>query len=294
MKLKHTSLGYKIFTLLNYLFMFCVVVVILYPFLNIFARSFSSVSELYSGRVTIFPRGFNTAPYELVMNHPNFWTGYRNTIVYTTVGTAISLTLNILAAYSLSKPKLKGKTIFIGVIVFTMIFRPGIIPQYLLINNLGISDSMWAIILPVSLSTFNMIIMRTFFMNFPAEIEEAAMIDGLNPFQILIRIVLPLSKGIIATIVLFYAVDYWNSWFTSLLYIRTNSKKPVTLFLRSIITGAGLDASTSSITTAESMTVVGENYKSAAVMLIAVPIMCVYPFIQKYFTQGVMVGSLKG
>jgi putative aldouronate transport system permease protein len=106
--------------------------------------------------------------------------------------------------------------------------------------------------------------------------------------------VLPLSKGIIATIVLFYAVDYWNSWFTSLLYIRTNSKKPVTLFLRSIITGAGLDASTSSITTAESMTVVGENYKSAAVMLIAVPIMCVYPFIQKYFTQGVMVGSLKG
>jgi putative aldouronate transport system permease protein len=176
-----------------------------------------------------------------------------------------------------------------------MVFRPGIIPNYLLIVNLQLTDSMWGVILPAVLVTFNMMVMRTFFVNFPSELEESGMMDGLNPFGVLGRIVLPLSKGIIATIILFYAVMFWNDWFRGLLYLRTNSKKPITLFLRGIIAGGGLDTSSMNFASkADEAGAVAENIKSATIILVALPIVMVYPYIQKYFVKGIMLGSLKG
>ncbi|WP_433443948.1 carbohydrate ABC transporter permease [Nonomuraea sp. CA-141351] len=286
------SRGYRVFQWVNAVILTGVVIVTLYPFVNIIARSFSAERYIVGGQVNLLPRGFNVSTYKLVVSDPMFWTNYRNTVVYTVVATVIAMVLTTCYAYVLSKKHLKGRTFLIWVAVFTMIFSGGLIPQYVLVNSLGLTNSIWAIVLPNAISVFNLLVMKAFFEGLPQELEEAAAIDGLSTYGILRRIVLPLSKAVIATMVLFYAVSFWNSWFTAFLYLNESKLFPVTIYLRNLIAGAtgaeSVGAAMSEVSAAAA------NIQSVTIMLTVVPILAVYPFVQRYFVSGVMLGAVKG
>jgi putative aldouronate transport system permease protein len=220
-----------------------------------------------------------------------FWTNYKNTVTYTLVATAISMVLTTMFAYGVSKRNLKGRSGFIAIAVFTMFFTGGLIPNYVLITSLGMKNTMWAVVVPNAISVFNLLIMKSFFENMPVELEEAASIDGLNTYGILMRIVLPLSKAILATMVLFYAVTNWNAWFGAFLYLDKKELFPVTIFLRNMIAGASTAMSTGG--SADNLTQIASNIKSVTIVLSVLPILAVYPFVQKYFVSGVMLGSVK-
>nr|WP_246221551.1 carbohydrate ABC transporter permease [Phytoactinopolyspora mesophila] len=197
-------------------------------------------------------------------------------------------------AFVISKKHLRGRGLLIGIAVFTMFFNGGLIPNYVLIMNLGLKNTMWAVVLPGALSVFNLLVMKSFFENLPTELEESAQIDGLNWFGILFRIVLPLSKAVIATMVLFYAVMYWNDWFTAFLYIDRQDLMPVTMFLRNLIAGASSAASEGAAGQGMLTSAVSANIQAVTMVLTVIPILCVYPFIQRYFVTGIMLGSVKG
>ncbi|TDD13838.1 carbohydrate ABC transporter permease [Nonomuraea diastatica] len=286
------SRGYRAFQVVNAVVLTGVVVVTLYPFINIVARSFSEERYILSGEVNLIPRGFNLTTYQIVVADPMFWTNYRNTVVYTVVATAIAMVLTTCYAYVLSKRHLKGRTFLIWVAVFTMFFNGGLIPNYVLVNSLGLTNSIWAIVLPNAISVFNLLVMKAFFENLPGDLEEAAAIDGLNTYGILGRIVLPLSKAVIATMVLFYAVSFWNSWFSAFLYLNRTELFPVTVYLRNIIAGA--TGAENAGAGAADLTQVAANIQSVTIMLTVLPILAVYPFVQRYFVSGVMLGAVKG
>ncbi|WP_258400221.1 carbohydrate ABC transporter permease [Micromonospora saelicesensis] len=285
------SRGYRIFRVANTIVLLGVVVVTLYPFLNIVARSLSEEAYIIAGKVTIVPRGFDLTAYKLLMSDAMFWTNYRNTVVYTVVATLISIVLTTCYAYVLSKPQLKGRPFLIGVALFTMFFSGGLIPNYVLVTSLGMKNTIWAVVIPNAISVFNLLVMKAFFESLPSELEEAAAVDGLNTYGALLRIVLPLSKAIIATMVLFYAVSFWNSWFTAFLYIDRQDLLPVTVYLRNLIAGA---------TSAESAAADADKVQAAAtlqavtIVLTTLPILAIYPFVQRYFVRGVMLGAVKG
>ncbi len=286
-----TSFGRRVFQWVNGVFLTLVVIVTVYPFLTVLAQSFSDVSYIRSGQVNVIPRGFNIDTYRFMAGDPMFWTNYRNTVVYTVVATAIAMVLTTCYAYVLSKKHLKGRKVLIGIAVFTMFFTGGLIPNYVLINGLGMTNTMWAVVVPNAISVFNLLVMKTFFENLPVELEEAAAIDGMNTYRILLRIVLPLSKAVMATMVLFYAVSFWNSWFTAFLYLSKTELFPVTVYLRNLIAAA---TSSTSIGADFTDMAVAANIKAVAVVLIVIPILGVYPFVQKYFVSGVMLGAVKG
>lgn len=286
------SRGYRVFQGINAVILTGVVIVTLYPFVNIIARSFSEERYIVTGQVNLIPRGFNLTTYTIVVSDPMFWTNYRNTVVYTVVATAIAMVLTTCYAYVLSKKHLKGRTFLIWVAVFTMIFTGGLIPNYVLINGMGLTNSIWAIVLPNAISVFNLLVMKAFFENLPTDLEEAAAIDGLNTYGILWRIVLPLSKAVIATMVLFYAVSFWNSWFTAFLYLHETDLFPVTIYLRNLIAGATGAESAGAVTS--EVTQAAANIQSVTIMLTVLPILAVYPFVQRYFVSGVMLGAVKG
>ncbi|MFD0717281.1 carbohydrate ABC transporter permease [Paenibacillus sp. GCM10027626] len=288
---KYSNRTFKVF---NMMLMCFIALICIYPFLYILALSLSDSSEVLSGKVSIYPKGFNLTAYQMILQHPNFLSGYKNTVLYTVVGTAIGLFMTIICAYPLSKKHLKGKGIILGMILFSMLFSGGLIPSFLLVKGLGLYDSIWAIVIPGAISPFNMIIMRTFFQTIPDSLEESAAIDGLNPIQILIKIVLPLSKPIIATIGLFSAVYFWNDWFYSMIYLSDNSKYPVMMFLRNIVAGAELAAREGGMRDSSSLNVVSSTLRSATIMMVTLPILLSYPFVQKYFVKGMMIGSIKG
>ncbi|NLI60799.1 MAG: carbohydrate ABC transporter permease [Clostridiales bacterium] len=284
----------SVFNIINTLIMIFVVIITLYPFLYLTSISMSSEKFVYSGDVTFYPRGFTLRTYKVLLKDTSFWISYKNTIMYTVLGTIISLTLTVLLAYPLSKRDLKGRGVFLGIILFTMFFSGGLIPTYLLVTRmLRMRNTIWAVVIPGALSTFNVLITRTFFEGLPDELEEAAAIDGMNTYGILLKIVLPLSKPILATMGLFYAVGMWNNWFGPFIYLDTKSLFPVSLYLRNIIAGA---QSTREVTggDVEGFGDIEATIKSASMIVSALPIIMVYPFIQKYFVKGVMIGSLKG
>ncbi|HHV31644.1 carbohydrate ABC transporter permease [Caproiciproducens sp. LBM24188] len=284
------SKGYKTFRVINVFIMLLVIVITLFPVLNILAKSFSDLKNLTQNTVSIIPKGFNVDTYKTIMGDMDFWNDYKNTVIYTVLGTIISLVMTTMFAYALSVPRLMGKKFLTAFVVFTMFFNGGIIPNYMIVNGLHMRNTVWAIVVPGAISTFNLIVMRTFFEGIPKELEEAASIDGMNTYGILMRIIIPLSKPIIATMVLFYAVGMWNSWFSAFLYLDHTELLPVTIYLRNLIAGAmsatGADA--------DSLGTVSVNIKYVTIVLTSVPILCVYPFLQKYFVQGVMIGSVKG
>lgn len=283
------SRGYTVFRVFNVSALVIICGLTLYPFVNMVAKAFSSHGEIVAGNVNLIPRGFNTTTFADVLSDPMFWTNYRNTVVYTVVATAIAMFLTTTFAYAISKPYLKGRTFFIGVAVFTMFFNGGLIPNYLLINAIGFKNTIWAITVPMAISVFNLLVMKSFFENFSSELEEAAAIDGLNTYQTLLRIVLPLSKAVIATMVLFYAVYFWNNWFQAFLYLDDRELYPVTIYLRNLIAGA-----TSPDMIGTDTVQIASNVQSVTMLLTVVPIVCLYPFVQKYFVSGVMLGSVKG
>jgi putative aldouronate transport system permease protein len=286
------SRGYRVFQVVNAVVLTGVVVLTLYPFVNILARSFSGEIYIRSGEVNLLPRGFNLTTYHKVLTDSAFWTNYRNTVVYTVVATAISLTLTTCYAYVLSKKHLRGRGVLVGIAVFTMFFNGGIVPNYVLVNTLGMRNTIWAIVIPNAISVFNLLVMKAFFESMPTELEEAAAVDGLNTYQTLLRVVLPLSKAVLATMTLFYAVSFWNSWFSAFLYLDNANQLPVTVYLRNLIVGAtgGSDVGTSSDTALQ----IAANIQSVTIVLTVLPIMLVYPFIQRYFVSGVMLGAVKG
>ena len=288
------STSYKVFTVVNMTALVLMCAVMLYPFIMLLAQSFSSAGAINAGKVSIFPVDFNIETYKAVADNGAFWRSYGNTVVYTVIGTTIAMVLTTTYAFVLSKKHLRGRGLLIGIAVFTMFFNGGIVPNYVLISSLGMKNTMWAVILPPALSVFNLLVMKAFFENLPTELEEAAHIDGLTWFGIFFRIVLPLSKAVIATMVLFYSVQYWNDWFAAFLYLDKTDLFPVTLFLRNLIAGASTAASEGAAASGASVSDINANIQSVTMILILIPILCVYPFVQRYFVSGIMLGSVKG
>jgi len=287
------SRSFGAFDWINGLIMILVVFFTLYPFLYLVAQSFSSEAAIYAGKVTIWPVEFTAKTYEVILSKPDFFRYYWNTIVYSVVGTFIAVAATAVMSYPLSKDKLRLNKFFIPFVLFTMYFGGGLIPNYLLIaKTLGMRDTIWAIVIPGAISAFNVILMKTFFAGLPSEVEEAARVDGLDVFGIFAKIVLPLSKPILATITLFVIVGLWNNWFGPSLYLQSKEKWPIALYLRQIIDNAvsPTEVGASSDQAAQ----IAASVKSTAMVLTSLPIICVYPFVQKYFVQGMMIGAVKG
>jgi putative aldouronate transport system permease protein len=286
------SRGYRVFQVVNAVILTLVVVVTLYPFVNILARSFSETVYIRTGQVNLWPKGFNLTTYGQVMSDPMFWTNYKNTVVYTVVATAIAMVVTTCYAYVLSKRQLKGRGLLVGIAVFTLFFNGGLIPNYVLVSSLGLRNSIWAIVLPNAINVFNLLVMKAFFESLPTELEEAAAVDGLDTYGILLRIVLPLSKAVIATMVLFYAVSFWNSWFSAFLYMDRLELFPVTVYLRNLIAGA--TSGTDQTAASDAALQIAANIQAVTIVLTVLPIMLVYPFIQRFFVSGVLLGAVKG
>ena len=265
-------------------------IVMLYPFLYLIAQSFSSYEAIVAGEVGLLPKDFNLDTYIYVLGDGKFLPMYLNTIIYSILGTALALLFSAMLAYPLSKPELRGNKIIGPLIIFTMYFGGGMIPSYIVMTSLGLRDNVMGFLLPGLISTYNVILMRSFFATLPKDLEEAGEMDGLNKIGVFFRIAIPLSKPIIATMALFYLVQYWNNWFDAFLYLPSQTKWPVALRLRNLIRnsmGGGSEDAGEAIA-------IASNIKSCAMVLTAAPIICVYPFIQKYFVQGMMLGGVKG
>jgi len=290
---QHETLGDKLFRLIRdvILLLFCVIV--LYPVIFVISASFSNPLSVMKNEVVLLPKGFTLIGYEKVFSNPDVWNSYKNTIVYTIVGTALNVILTSTGAFALSRKDFKGRNFWTFYITFTMFFSGGIIPMYLLIKQLNLYDTFWVMILPGAISAWNMIIMRTFFQsNVPMELQEAAIIDGCNDLVIFLKIALPLSMPIIAIMTLFYGVDHWNSFFGAMLYLSDRDKFPLQLILREIllqnISSGNVEGP------AADQQIVGESIRYALIIVATVPILLVYPFIQKYFVKGVLIGAIKG
>ena len=287
------SMGFRVFQVINTVIMIFVVFVTLYPFVYLVAQSFSSEGAIYAGKVSFFPVEFTARTYQVILSKLDFFLYYKNTIVYSLLGTIISVAGSALLAYPLSKERLVLNKFFTPFVVFTMFFAGGMIPNYILIAQaLHMRDTMWALIIPGAISTYNVLIMKSFFASLPGELEEAASIDGMNTYGIFLKIILPLSKPIMATMFLFYIVGIWNNWFGPFLYLDSKDKWPVALYLRQIIMGATGTAEIGAVSDEASQ--ISANVRSCCMVLTAAPIICVYPFVQKYFVQGMMIGSVKG
>ena len=290
MKIK-MSRGYRVFQVVNTIVMILVVFVTLYPFVWLVAQSFSSDAAVAAGQVTFFPVDFTTATYKYLLRDNRFFRYYGNTIIYSVVGTFISVVGTALLAYPLSKPELRLNKFFTPFVVFTMYFAGGLIPNYILVTQwLHLGDTVWAVVLPGAISTFNLLLMKSFFAGLPGELEEAAAMDGMGVYGIFVKIIIPLSKPIIATMCLFYLVGMWNEWFGPFLYLNQDSMKPISLWVRQLVEGAN-SVDTSSSAEASS---VQATLKSATMVLTSAPIICVYPFVQRYFVQGMTMGAVKG
>lgn len=284
----------KIFEVFNVTLMIVLAALTLYPIINQLAVSLSSNTGILTGDITIFPKDFSLGTYKGLLGEAKFWINYKNTIIYTVVGTAISLFMTTICAYALSKKRLVGRTVLLRLIVFTMFFGGGLIPYYNLIKNLNMLDTIWALVLPGAIAPYNILLMKTYFEGLPDELEEAASIDGLSQFGYFWRMALPLSKLILATMTLFMSVSYWNDWFSALIYMNDGSKYPVTLYLRNIMMGATMASQTGQTIDASTVQSIPEGVQAASMILVIIPILCVYPFVQKHFVKGVMIGSIKG
>lgn len=288
---KPQSIGSKLFDLANYVILSIIGIVMFYPMFYVFIVSISSAEYINQGMVTWFPRGINFEAYKIVFQNQAIWSGYKNTFLYAIVGTGINLLCTAMCAYPLSRKDLYGRGPITVLVTVTMFVSGGLIPLYLVINQLHLLNSMWAIVLPPAISTYNMIVMRTSFQSIPESLMESAYLDGANDIQILSKIVLPLSKPIMATMTLFYAVSHWNSYFPAMIYLNDQKKYPVQVIMRDIVIQGDLAQGGDIV---GSMNVVATNYKYAVIIIAVIPILIVYPLLQKYFTKGVMVGAVKG
>lgn len=291
MVIKKTA-SQKAFDVFNYVFLTLLVLLTLYPCIYVVVASLSDPNEVMkAGGLMIWPKDFQLDTYKLVFKNRMILVGYKNTIFYVVVGTAINLILTIFGAYGLSRRDVPGRNAMMMMIIFTMFFRGGMIPEFLINKSLGIYDNRLAVILPYAISVYNLIIMRTFFQNIPVSLEESAKIDGANDFVILFRIMVPLAIPSIAVVGLYYGVEHWNSYMRSLIYLRNRELFPLQIILREILLQNQNEALQSATDTTFAY---AENLKYATIVVATVPILCVYPFLQRFFVKGVMIGAVKG
>ncbi|SFE12523.1 putative aldouronate transport system permease protein [Paenibacillus algorifonticola] len=289
-----TSWGERLFDGINVLVMLILIVITLYPMLYILFSSLSEGNRLISHTgLLLWPQGFSLEGYKAVLSNPTIMNGFKNTLFVLIVGLAINMTLTSLGAYFLSREGVLLQKPIMFFIVFTMFFQGGLVPFFLIVKSYGLLNSLWALILPTAMSTFNLIIMRTYFMAIPKEIEESAFLDGAGHFTILFRIFLPLSMPVVAVLILYYGVGHWNSWFNAMIFLRDQDLFPIQLVVRNIILendSANMIGTTTLVQSRD----VAETLKYAAIIVTTAPILMLYPFLQKYFVKGVMVGALKG
>ncbi|SMF77439.1 carbohydrate ABC transporter membrane protein 2, CUT1 family [Paenibacillus uliginis N3/975] len=290
------SRGDRIFNVINYSILILVTIIVMYPLVFVLSASFSDPQAVLRGEMMLWPKGINLNSYEKIFQNKDIISGFTNTLVYTSLGTLINLTMTVLAAYPLSRKDFVGRNAIMALLVFTMFFSGGLIPTYLLIKNLGMLNSLWVMIIPNAVSIWNIIIMRTFFQqSIPGELQEAATIDGCSNIKILTRIILPLSLPIIAVTILFYAVGHWNAFFNALLYLSDKDKFPLQLILREIlIQGQTNDMVKMSTESAIKQQREVEGIKYAVLVVANIPMLALYPFLQRYFVKGVMIGAIKG
>lgn len=283
---------YTIITIILTLFF----IIVLYPCIYVISASFSSGDAVQAGKVVLWPVDVSIEGYKTVFNTKDVWIGFRNSLFYTVVGTSINIVMTVMAAYSLARPDVPGRNGIMLLFTFTMFFNGGMIPTYMVIRALGMLDTIWCLIIPGAVGAYNLIVARTFIQNsIPLELLEAAKIDGCSDVKYLLKVVIPLSKAVIAVLVLFYGVGHWNAYFNAMIYLHTKDLFPLTLFLRQILLMEQIDPST--ITDPElqaQMAKAAGVIKYALIVVSMVPVMLIYPFIQKYFVKGVMIGSIKG
>lgn len=285
----------RIFNMINILIMCVVVFFVIYPIYYMIIVSVSEAGAVMAGEVRFLPKGFQIDVYKQFLTDSYFLKTYKNTAIITFLGTSINIVMTIICAYPLSRKDFYGRGVVTALITFTMFFSGGMIPNYLLINNLKLLNTYWSVVLPGAINVFNMIIMRTSFQGLPDELTESAYIDGANDLQLLYKVVLPLSKPIIATMVLFYAVAHWNGYVHAMLYFTDRNLYPIQLYLRSIVL-SGMTESTSlnMEMTAGAVGVAQRSIQYGMIIVSVLPILLIYPFVSKHFEKGVMVGSLKG
>lgn len=291
-----TPLDDKIYYVVTNIVLGLIMLIVLMPLINVIANSFSAPSAVVAGRVKFWPVEFSVRGYEAVFEYDSVLTGYKNSFIYMVVGTVINLVMTILAAYPLANPKLPYRNAFMMMFTFTMFFGGGMIPNYLLLRDLRMLNTIWAMVIPGAISVYNMIIVRTFIQsNIPLELSEAAELDGCNEFLYLTKIVLPLSKAVIAVIALYYAVAHWNSYFNAFLYLNDPDKKPLQLVLREILVLNSINQE-QLLMAEENQAQIGmaELLKYSVIIVASLPVIIMYPFVQRYFVKGVMIGSVKG
>ena len=286
--------GERTFETINLIVLILIGALMLFPFLNMAAKSFSSENAILTGKVLFWPVGFQTGTYKYVIRQAQFWNSFKVSVMITLMGTAGAMIISCLTAYPLSKTWLYGRKPLLLLFVFTMLFGGGMVPSYLLMRSLGLINTIWVLFVPAMLSVYNMILLKNFFEDIPDSIEESAELDGAGSLRILVSIVLPMSLPAIATIGLFYAVGFWDNYVSGLLYITKPELKPLQQYLYEIVTESINVDKEMSMDAQENAALNTDAIRSATIMLACVPIMCVYPFLQKYFVKGMRVGSVKG
>ena len=290
MKVSKKTTADRIFDIVNYTFMFLVILLTVYPFYYILVGSFSPISQIISGKVLLWPEEFRLAAYQTVLRNPLIPRSYFNTIFITVVGTFISMVLTLMGAYVLSKKYLPGRSFLTLMVVITMLFNGGLIPTFLTVKALGFGNTLWVLIIPSAITAFNMIVMRNFMASIPPSLEESASIDGASQFTMLIKIYIPLSMPVIATIGLFYAVGYWNAFFNAIIYLSDSNYWPIQVVLREALVAGRAD----NLLRDSDISAPTETVKMALIIITVLPILFVYPFLQKYFVKGMLMGSIKG
>lgn len=281
--------GSRLFDVINIVLLVLLALTCIYPFWDTLVVSFSSLKSYLSTSVHLWPSEWSLEGYQFMFSNNTLWTSYANSVFITVAGTIVNVLVTVMAAYTLSKKDLKGHRFLTFLAVFTMMFSGGIIPTYIVVKDVGLMNSLWSMILPTAVNTSYLIIMRNFLFDLPHELEESAMLDGCTEIGVLFRIILPISRPSIITIALFYAVDHWNDFFNAIMYIMDEEKWPLQLFLRSM-----LFESEASYSSTQSLFLLGQPMKMAAVMMAIIPIMLVFPFFQKYFAKGITAGAVKG
>lgn len=292
----------RVFNFVNGAILFILTLVMLYPLYFVLIASFSEPNAVVKGQVMFLPKGFQLTAYRNVFKEANVWIGYRNTILYTVLGTLYNLALTIPAAYVLSKRNLPGRNVLMGYFFLTMYFSGGMIPTYIQIKNLNLLNTPWVLIIGAGVNCWNLIVTRQYFTNtIPEELYESADIDGASDLRAFVRIAIPLAAPIIAVMALFYAVGHWNSYYSALLYVRKSDYFPLQLVLRNILisnemalANVMLEGDTEAIAAAAQKAYMAESMKYALIFIASAPMLCIYPFVQKYFVKGVMIGSIKG
>lgn len=295
-KFKNSSTGDKVFIILVYVLLSAVMLIVLYPLIYIISASFSDPQAVVSGKVVLWPVDVTLRGYKAVFKNPKIITGFINSFIYMGVGTVVNLIMTMLCAYPLSRKEFTARNKIAALFVFTMYFSGGLMPTYMVVNKLGLINTRWAMIIPSAMSTYNMIIARTYMVNsIPDELYEAAQIDGCSPFKYLLKVIVPLSKPILAVLALYYGIAKWNNYFDAMLYINDASLQPLTIVLREILIQNQIDPTmltdASALSKLQGMT---ELLKYAVIVVASVPVLAIYPFVQKYFVKGVAIGAVKG